>query len=69
MKVQLIKLSTKNLNTDSTMKFLQERHISYVNRQLTKPIVMKNSIPPKTSMFKDFLVLIGVLPIKRPSIK
>ena len=69
MEVQLIKSSTKNLNTDATMKFLQERHISYVNRQLTKPIVMKNSIPPKTSMFKDFLVLIGVLPIKRPSIK
>jgi len=69
MKVQLIKASTKNLNTDATMKFLQGRHNSYVNRQLNKPIVMKNPIPQKTSMFKDFLALIGVLPIKRSSIK
>ena len=54
---------------DSTMKFLQERHISYVKRQFEKPVSMRNPILPQTSMFKDLLVLIGVLPIKKPSIK
>ena len=66
MKVSLIKSTTTK---DPIMKFLQERHSSYVNRQLAKPIAMRNPIPQKTSMFKDFLVLIGVLPIKRPCIK
>ena len=66
MKVQLIK-STSSI--DSAMKFLQERHNSYVSRQLAKPILMRNPMPQKISIFKDFLVLIGVLPIKCPRIK
>ena len=62
--------SIKSITTkEPIMKFLQERHNSYVNRQLAKPIAMRNPIPQKTSMFKDFLVLIGVLPIKRPRVK
>ena len=63
-----MKISLTKIN-DSTMKFLQERHISYVKRQIEKPVSMRNPILPQTSMFKDLLVLIGVLPIKKPSIK
>ena len=66
MNVQLIKSIT---SIDPAMKFLQERHNSYVSRQLAKPISMRNPIPQKISIFKDFLVLIGVLPIKRPRVK
>ena len=63
-----MKISLTKIN-DPNMKFLQERHISYVKRQFEKPVSMRNPISPKTSIFKDFLVLIGVLPIKKPSIK
>lgn len=63
-----MKISLTKIN-DPTMKFLQERHISYVKRQFEKPVSMRNPILPQTSMFKDLLVLIGVLPIKKPSIK
>ena len=63
-----MKISLAKIN-DPTIKFLQERHLSYVKRQFERPITMRNPISPQTSMFKDFLVLIGVLPIKRPSIK
>ena len=63
-----MKISLTKIN-DPTMKFLQERHISYVKKQFERPVSMRNPISPKTNMFKDFLVLIGVLPIKKPSIK
>ena len=63
-----MRISLRKIN-DPTMKFLQERHISYVKRQIERPVSMRNPILPQTSMFKDFLVLIGVLPIKKSSIK
>jgi len=65
MKVGSIRLN----KVDNTMKFLKERHSDYVNRQLTRPKTMRNPVMPKPNMFKDFLVLIGALPIKRPKIK
>ena len=43
------------------MKFLQERHISYVKRQFEKPVSMRNPILPQTSMFKDLLVFILIV--------
>ena len=63
-----MKISLTKIN-DSTMKFLQERHLSYVKRQFERSVSMRNPILPKTSMFKDFLVLIAVLLIKKPYIK
>ncbi len=68
MKVPSIK-SVNNIKIDETMKFLQERNCAYIKRQLARPTALRNPIPPKVNIFRDFLVLVGVFPIKHKNIK
>ena len=68
MKISPIKFA-KNVKIDETMKFLQERNYHYANRQANLPAELRNPASRKVSILKNFLVLIGVLPIKRPNIK